>query len=298
MYSMRSWTVLGVLSVLLLSTASPILFTSAQEPIRSIHIEPLQYVTPDVIVTLNNSVNSSFETMVGIDDSVDEEVFVELDTILDMDWPTTIVPQTLNFTSPGSQKVNITITVPAGSDASVVAVVKLLGYAHFPDEDTMASVSGYLYLKQTFGIALNYTYTKRDPQDTRIEVRILNSGNGMDTFEVRLLDGDKIDDAGLSVLLSNNALQASPNNWYTCNVHVGYDGSKFPLKFNLRIIVMSFGSQQKGPVVQNIIVIPLSFKGPDAPLQPRVFVGVIVAFVIVVVIILAVVLRGPAKKPR
>jgi hypothetical protein len=298
LYIMRAWTVLWVLSILLLSTAFPMILASAQEPTRSINIQPLVCKTPDVLVNQNTSVKSSFETLVGIDDSVDENVFVELNATNDMDWPTTVVPQTLNFTMPGHQKVNITITIPAGIDASVVAVVKLFGYAHFPTENTTASAFSYLYLKQTFGISINYEYTKRSAKETWVRLRIHNDGNGEDTYECVFLDGDKLDKSGITVDMSRQAWRVYPSDtWYEV-VHVKYQGTETSIKFDLRIKFYSLGAPQKGLMVEQVVVIPLSFKGPDPPMKPNVFAGIIVAFVIVIVIVLAVVVRGPAKKSK
>jgi hypothetical protein len=294
---MRSWTVLGVLSLLLLSTALPLLFASAQEPARSLSMEPLVCTTPDVLVSSNSSVRSYFETKVSVFDEVDELALVELNVTNDKGWPISVIPNSFNFTRPGSQRVNITITVPAGTDTATIAYIKLSGYAAFPGENTFASAAGFLYLKQSYGFSVNYTYTKLAPQETWIDLTIFNTGNGLDHFRVLLVDGEKVDNAKISVMLADFS-RISPNSSRSQVLHFIYEGEKFPLKFDLKLLIISQGSAQKGVLVQQMIVVPLSFKGPDPPLPQNVFAGVIIAFVIVVVIILAVVLRGPSKKPR
>jgi hypothetical protein len=291
---MRSWTVLGALSLLLLSTSFPIFIASAQEPTRSLGIDELQCMTPDLVVNANQGAKAYFETTVAIYDTDDELGTVELNVTNDMDWPTFVSPNSFNFTKPVAQKVNISVSVPAGTDASEIAVVKLKGYAFFPGETVTSSVSGYLSLKQIFSVSVNYTYIKRGATETWVQINIVNTGNGRDNVLMIILDGDKLDDADIHVTQSQSALYLPKNSSASQKIHCLYEGTVYPKKFDLRISITSM----HGAAPQQIIVIPLSFKGPDPPIQPNIFAGVIVAFVIVVVIILAVVLRGPAKRTK
>jgi hypothetical protein len=267
---------------------------SAQEPARSLGISRLECMTPDVVVTYNKGANAYFETTIDVYDAVDEQGFVNLSVTNDMDWPISVRPNSFNFTKPVEQKVNITVSVPAGTDASEVAVIKLVGYAIFPGEEVTSSVSGYLSLKQVFSVSVNYTYIKRTPTETWVQLNLVNIGNGRDYVMIVALDGDLLDNANIHVTMVKHVLYMPMNSSAIQEVHCLYEGTVFPKKFDLRIAIRS----NRGGIAQQVIVIPLSFKGPDPPIQPNVFAGVIVAFVIVVVIILAVVLRGPAKKPR
>jgi len=294
---MRSWTVLGVLSLLLLSTAFPMLTTSAPEPTRSLAMDPLVCVTPDVLVDMNTSVNSSFETMVGINDTVNEEVIVDLNATTDMDWSVTVVPDKITFTGPNAVKVKITVSVPAGTDSTTVAIVKLFGSAAFKDETVFANVYGYLYLKRAYGVKAEYFFTKRDPKEIWMTLNVYNTGNGEDYILVDVPDIEKLDGVGLSVTMSNREVVVPSHNYREVNIQISYDGNK-ALKYDLVLTVTSMYARAGGLVVEKNITVQLSFKGVDPPMQANIFAGVIVVFVIVIVIVLAVVLRGPSKKPR
>lgn len=295
---MRAWTVLVVLSILLMSSAFPVFNASAQEPVRSLSMLELQCTTPNVTVLPTQTVTSSFETTVEVFDTIDENGTVFLNASNDMDWPTTVIPPSFEFTKPLSKKVNITVTVPAGTDASLIAVVKLYGTAQFPGEDATASIFGYLKLNRTFGIELNYSYLKRSREETRIQLEVLNRGNAQDHLVIVLLDGEELDRAQISVLLSNHGIEATPNNWYSVILEIKYDGSRSQEKFDLRVQVISEEAPQRGLWVNKTLIIPLTFKGPEPPIQPLVFSGLMVAVVIIAVVAMAVALRVTSRKSK
>jgi hypothetical protein len=291
---MRSWTVLGVLSLLLLSTSFPIFIASAQEPTRSLGIDPLEYMTPEVLPTKTSDAMAYFETTVSVYDTVDEPGNVEFNVTNDLDWPISISPKSFKFSMPGSQKVNITVTVPAGTDASLVAVVKLFGYAAFPGENVTSSVAGYLTLKRVFSVSANYTYIKRSSLSTNIQINIVNTGNGQDTLWMMVVDKNKLEDDNIHVSMNHQTIHLRMNESVSFLIDCNYEGNQFPKNFDLKIQIQPYYGEQS----PQVLVIPISFRGPDPPVQPNVFAGFIAAFVIVIVIILAVVLRGPAKKPK
>ena len=130
-----------------------------------------------------------FEGQVSVDKLPVERGVVFLWACTDIGWPLRIYPALLYFTSTMPQNFGVTVTVPQGTLGNVTGTVTVKGKTHLDGREMLGETKGTVTIAPYFGVRLEprTPVSVSGPGDgTSVELRIRNTGNADDSYELEL----------------------------------------------------------------------------------------------------------------
>jgi hypothetical protein len=115
-------------------------------------------------------------------------VTVELDGNCDTGWIVIVSPQTIQFTHSGSEEYLATVTVPAGTPASMVGTVSVVAMARYPGSVQTSVTTASVRVNKYFGGYVSADPSKGTDNPQTFNLMVSNTGNDVDTLRLSIVD--------------------------------------------------------------------------------------------------------------
>jgi hypothetical protein len=195
--------------LLLLATASHVQAAPTpplpQVTVRLDTVEPVDVNHDgDTVVVVNGTVNITAPSFV--------EVGVALNvSVLSLYWPAEVDPHRGNLTGSGDVPFTVTVSVPARAAADAAAVVQVVANVSaygigrdFTGDTTIPIVQFYgVALEPAVPLTSPTTFDAQVGADTSFSFRLQNTGNGKDSFEVRVANAAELQNLGITTDLGS-----------------------------------------------------------------------------------------------
>lgn len=248
----------------------------------------------------NSSRIVRFTANISANNPGDIHIEVQLKLTVGGGWDANVIPKQMMFNKSSTQKAVITVTVPGNITMDTNVNVYLNATGQYPNMTIpLESIShSIIYLEHNHAYEVTYKFVKQNSYTNKIAFSITDKGNFDDNIVPEFLNHASGAQADVKFDVSNTKI--SPNSLPGKIIMTAqYGGPDYPMNQPLEIRFYPQSSiQTRMPYGMRYFVsinITLSFKAPDKPQLNYLFVGAIMAFIIIMVVVMALVVRRSSK---
>jgi len=294
----RIMTVLLLLTVSILGPVTVPSPVTAQNPNLTFSIAALNPQSIDVPMTATEGGTATFKARATVNDPNGEPVSISLSALTSTGWPTTIDPDSFSVTASKTENLTIVVTVPKGTPSSNIAKLTVSGKATYSGGTLSATSSATVTVQQYPGLDMAIMPTQRELGRNSFEFRLNNTGNGLDSYRILILNETVLHSKHITVSISAREVDNIAHGKYTTvKMNVDYSGDQNPMSYSIELRIESLQTANHGKPTYWNYTVQVFFKGPETGVPNWAFAGGIAAFSITMIIVLVAIMRWPKKNP-
>lgn len=154
-----------------------------------------------------------FRGTVSLDPVPQNVTSIKLSASIDKGWQASCNPATILISSPTAQPFSVTVTVPAGTSSEVVGTLNVSAVGRSNETDVRAYTQAIVSVAPYSGVKMECGQDSRQMKpgtEINFSVQVRNDGNGLDSYDLAIVDPPQPGSDHLKVTLGSTTLVKIP----------------------------------------------------------------------------------------